>query len=205
MPAVSSEQQMPKANNAERRAFYRVNDAVALKVHKLDSTLLERAKDRIRQREYELQVLNGKGDDNSHLQTAIREVEAKHPEVANVFRLLESRLDALANMVANQDIVTADAPNAVASMSGSGLGFDWPTAFYEGDHLMVELTLFPARYQIEAIATVVRGNPANRSTNGNFHCALEFSQIAAADRETLLQHIHHLQLQALRSRNDNDY
>jgi len=205
MPVVSSNAKAPKASSAERRSFYRINDAVALKVHKLEPDSVSSARDSVVRREYELQALTGKGDSNAHFQTALRDVEAKLPEVANLFKLFEARIDSLVQMVTLQERAEVEAPNVVVSMSGSGLGFDWPTAFYEDEQLLVELTLFPSRYQIEAVAKVVRGNPADRSTNGKFHCALEFVEIASTDQEVLLQHVHNLQLEALRSRNDSDY
>jgi len=101
----------------------------------------------------------------------LREVEAKHPEVANLFRLFESRIDAVVQVISQQDMSAQESPNVVVSMSGSGLAFDWSKAFYEG----------------------------------NFHCALEFTDIAETDREVLLQHVHNLQLESLRSRNDADF
>lgn len=205
MPVVSSNAQAPKASSAERRSFYRINDAVALKVHQLDADNVRAAREKLARREFELQALAGKGDGNAHFQAALRDVETKHPEVANLFRLFESRIDSLVQMVAMQGQADdVEAPNVVVSMSGSGLGFEWPTAFFEDDHLLLEMTLFPSRYQFEAVAKVVRGNPADRSTNGKFHCALEFVEITHTDREVLLQHVHNLQIDSLRSRNDRD-
>ena len=205
MPAVSTNSQQPKAKSVERRSFFRVNDAVALNVNKLEPDLLKAAQERLQRREHELQALAGKGDSNTQLQTALRDVEAKHPEVANLFRLFESRIDSLVQALSQQDKSAQESPNVVVSMSGSGLGFDWPTAYYEGEYLLVEMTLFPLQYQIEAIAKIVRGNPAERATDGKFHCALEFVEIAHTDREVLLQHVHNLQLESLRSRNDADF
>jgi len=204
MSAVSTNTEQPKGQAVERRSFFRVNDAVALKVSKLETEMLEAAKERVQQRERELQAFS-KGDGSAQVQAALREVEAKHPEVANLFRLFDSRLEALTHALAPQDKSEQEAPNVVASMSGNGLAFDWPSAFYDGEHLMVELTLFPLRYQIDLVAKVVRGNPADRATDGNFHCAMEFVEVAETDREVLLQHVHNLQLESLRSRNDSDF
>ncbi len=205
MPTVSPHANTPHTSSVERRSFYRVNDAVALKAHKLEPELVGAAKDRVARREFELQAIAGKGDSNANFQAALRDVEIKSPEVANLFRLFESRIDSLVKMVATQEQGVLDAPNVVASVSGSGVAFDWTTAFYEGEHVLVEMTLFPARYNVEAVAKVVRGNPNDRSSDGKFHCALEFVAIAETDREVLLQHIHSLQIESLRSRNDQDY
>lgn len=205
MSTVSTKAQTPKAQNTERRGFYRVNDAIALQAQKLDSEQLMVSKNRLFEREHEQQALAVKDGGAASLQMALRDVEVKHPEVANLFRLLESRIESLARVVSSQGARADETPNAVVNMSGKGLGFDWPVAFYEGEHLLLNMTLFPARYPIEAIARVVRGNPANRSTDGNFRCALEFVEITPTDREVLLQHIHGLQLEALRSRNDAEY
>lgn len=205
MPAISTPIQTPKPSGSERRAFYRISDAVALKLNKLDPNALNAAIDKIKRQEFELQALASKGGADAQFQSALRDVEAKLPEVANLFRLFEQRIDALVNVIASQNIASEQSPNAVVSISGNGLAFDWTSAFYEGEHLAVEMTLFPSRVHIEAVAKVVRGNPNERSTDGHFHCALEFVEIAHSNREQLLQHVHQLQIQALRSRNDSDY
>ncbi len=205
MLTVSPNKEAPHASSVERRSFYRINDAVALKAHKLEPDVVKAARDRIVRREYELQAIAGKGDNNANFQAALRDVEMKNPEVANLFRLFEARIDSLVNMVATQEHSGLDAPNVVASISGSGVAFDWSNAFFEGEHVLVEMTLFPSLYTVEALARVVRGDPKERSADGNFRCALEYVEIAETDREVLLQHIHGLQIESLRSRNDSEF
>lgn len=201
MAAASSKVTHPGDSPAERRGYFRVNDAVALKINQLEPAALDGARDRIEQRERELQA--HRASDGAQLKVALREVENKHPEVANLFRLFDARLEALSEALSPQQKSESTAPNVVASLSGSGLAFDWANAYFEGDRLMMQLTLFPLRYQIELVAEVVRGKPTDRATDGRFHCAVRFEHIAATDREVLLQHIHRLQLESLRSRNDD--
>jgi len=65
MPAVSINSQEPKAKSVERRSYFRVNDAVALSVNKLEAEVLTAARDRIQGREAELQALERGGGEAS--------------------------------------------------------------------------------------------------------------------------------------------
>lgn len=84
------------------------------------------------------------------------------------------------------------------NVSASGLRFNSPRRFSEGDHLEVVLIL-PPFIPVRAFARVVRTVPTG-SGNRLFSVATRFTAIKPEDQETLVHYIFTLQSEQLRSR-----
>ncbi|MEM6985314.1 MAG: PilZ domain-containing protein [Pseudomonadota bacterium] len=188
----------PAAGAAERRTYFRVSDAVALGV-----TLLE--DDEVTQFSHLLESRktageNGVSGASAHM--IWRNIDENYPDIAAYLVRLEQRLDALQEQIGSvSDSAPNRTPTHTVNISGSGLHFDSETAYFVGQMVRVNLRLFPSGQTVDALARVVREHKrATPAAQGKFGCALEFVEILDSEREALLQHIHTLQLEALRMR-----
>ncbi|MEM7377755.1 MAG: PilZ domain-containing protein [Pseudomonadota bacterium] len=186
------------ASGAERRTFFRVNDAVSLRVTPLNDDTVEQLKQALENR-------RASGDSeaaSAGLHLMWRNIEEHYPDIAAYLVRLEQRLDAIQEQLGNlTDNTPTREPTHTVNISGSGLHFDSEKAFFIGQHVRVSMRLFPSGQTIDALAKVVREH--KRSTpvaQGKFGCALEFVDILSSEQEALLQHIHTLQMDALRAR-----
>ncbi len=190
--------QSPAVDSAERRAFYRVNDAVALRVTVLDDDALTQFQDALEQRRSSGQDT----DSGAHAHVIWRNLEENYPDIAAYLGKLEQRIDALQTQIGNlSDAAPTRSPTHTVNISGSGLHFDSEVAYFIGQSVRVSLRLFPSGQTIDALAKVVREHKRRTpAAQGKFGCALQFTDILQSEREALLQHIHVLQMDALRAR-----
>lgn len=198
MSVATSPKPKPLAQSVERRAYFRVTDAIALRVSALDA-------DKAAEFEQQLKTRMASADGES-LNTSAhmiwRNIEENHPDIAAYLLRLERRLDAMQEQMG---AIAVDAvertPTHTVNISGSGLHFEADEAWFIGQLVHVSMRLFPSGQSIDALAKVVRGNKrATPAAQGKFSCALEFVEIPPGELEALLQHIHALQMESLRTR-----
>lgn len=198
MSVATSPKPKPLAQSVERRAYFRVTDAVALRVSALDT-------EKAAEFEQQLQTRKASADgvlSNTSAHMIWRNIEENYPDIAAYLLRLERRLGAMQEQMG---MIAADAvertPTHTVNVSGSGLHFEADEAFFIGQLVRVSMRLFPSGQSIDALAKVVRGNKrATPAAQGKFSCALEFVEILPGELEALLQHIHALQMESLRTR-----
>jgi|GEM_PF-5287317 len=109
--------QSPAVDSAERRAFYRVNDAVALRVTVLDDDALTQFQDALEQRRSSGQDT----DSGAHAHVIWRNLEENYPDIAAYLGKLEQRIDALQTQIGNlSDAAPTRSPTHSARQSRSG-------------------------------------------------------------------------------------
>jgi len=198
MSTAVNQQQAPSADAAERRTYFRVNDAVALRVVPLDE-------ESEKQFQLNLEQRRSSGQDADHSAQAHmiwRNLEENYPDIAAYLSRLEQRIDALQRQIGDlSEGAPLQTPTHTVNISGSGLHFDSEVAYFIGQPVRVTMRLFPSGQTIDALAKVVREHKRTTPVSqGKFGCALQFTDILSGEREALLQHIHVLQMEAWRAR-----
>ncbi len=198
MSTAVNQEVTPAADSAERRTFFRITDAVALHVEPLDEAGEQQFRMTLEQRRESGQDV----DHSAHAHVIWRNLEDNYPEVAAYLSRLEQRIDALQRQIGDlSGQAPLQTPTHSVNISGSGLHFESEVAYFIGQSVRVTMRLFPSGLTIDALARVVREHKrATPASQGKFSCALQFSDILPGEREALLQHIHVLQMDALRAR-----
>lgn len=183
------------ADEAERRRHYRVDDNIALQVRRVarseEATTL--AASRATRERFAL--VNILALQREHARPLLSKIERRSREVAAYFKHLEQQIEMVARVLgSNRESADAQPVHAV-TLSASGMSFASDGACQAGELLELRMMLFPQRTQLLLYARVVRGT----EDAAGAEIAVEFCDLAEDERETLMRHIHAVQLDTLKT------
>ena len=187
----------------DRRAYYRINDAVALRVEKIAEDGMEQAIERYQRDHARLGLSNLFAHEHQNSLPEFKSIEERHPEIARYLGTLHTRIEQLARALAQSEDDMPSYPTHKVDISGNGIRFVHDKPLFEDGHVLMNIVLFPDRIRLLCIARVINCDEGDSEYGGaEFPVALEFVHIHDGDRELLVKHIYALQLQSLRSRQD---
>ena len=185
----------------ERREYFRVYDAIALQVeplakHDFDTVLEQFDEDRCR---YMAESFSGV--EKKRVETALRGIAQRYPDIAEYLFDLERRIGRLANSVDDQCDDKNHFPTHKVNICGNGISFGSEYPLMVGDYLVLKMQFFPSRMRLMVIAEAVACQEVDgRSLSGTFSTGARFIHIDENDREALLKHIHEVQIKSLQLR-----
>lgn len=188
----------------ERRRFFRIADAVALKTRVIKRENLETEIKRFSQNRDAFGLLNTFVEEKEKYLPQRREIERKNPEIAAYFKYIDDKLNALAKLLLLQNDKIADYPTHDVNLSAQGIRYITHTRLHEDDIVEVKILLFPSLARIYAFGAVV-WCAEDESEDGEkvFMVAVDFTYLNDYDKEILVKHIHKKQLAGISKRNEN--
>lgn len=197
---------MDKANVAkveDRRGFFRIDDEVSLFYKKIDESLVTEP------HQISDNILN-----NCSLSTALdmvsqeatsllHRLEKSQPEIADYLRLLDTKIDLLAQSICmqgtSQPVKESETRNV--NVSASGMAFHCEEQLKEDDYLEIKMLLVSSMAVIVTYARVVYCK--SKVTNDSLHpylVGVDFVNMKDDDRELLIKYVVKKQLQQIRDK-----
>lgn len=182
----------------ERRRFFRIDDDIALYYKLIEATELKAAS------HVSQNVLEGCSLSTAwHILTQEAKIiqpriETKDLEYAEYFKILNAKLDLIAQAFIMKDVDENEQKTRNVNLSASGLAFDNHEALPLGQHLKVTLILGAVVASIALQATVVYCRKNEDANKPPYLIGLDYENIQEQDRELLIQYIMQRQKQQIR-------
>lgn len=185
----------------ERRGYFRVKDSINLSYKQVDESALQA------QSHISDDVLS-----NCSLATALEilnqesqslglRLERRDPELVEYLRIIDTKLNLIAQAVAPQDEAFSKKEKKEVSLSASGLAFVSDEMIAVGSLLELRMLLSSLLAVIVVHAHVVDCKAAPTAESQNAHLiSVEFVNLSEDDQELLIKHIVKRELQQLREK-----
>lgn len=185
----------------ERRVFFRIDDEVNLFYKKIDEKLVT-----------EPHHLTDNILNNCSLSTALEMVsqesamilhrlDKSHPDVADYLRLIDTKIDLLAQAVMMQGFQFKENDTRNVNISATGIAFNCEEVLNEGDYLEIKMLLVSSMAVIVTYGRVVycKKTEANDRQYPYF-IGVDFINMKDEDREMLIKYVVKKQLQQIRDK-----
>ncbi|MGZ8236975.1 MAG: PilZ domain-containing protein [Methylobacter sp.] len=185
----------------DRRGFFRIDDEVNLSYKKIDEKQL-----------HEPHPVSDNILNSCSLSTALETVSQESatllhrldkvlPEVADYLRLIDTKIDLLAQAITMQGFQVKENNTRKVNISATGIAFNCEEALKDGDYLEIKILLTSCMRVIVTYGRVVhcQNSPSNDS-----HCpyfvGVNFIDMKEEDREMLIKYVVKEQLQQIRDK-----
>lgn len=190
-------------NAEERRRFFRIDDEINLFYQKIDEKLIlepSYLSDNILSNCSLSSALDMVSQDSSAL---LARLERTQPEVADYLRLIETKIDLVAQAIMLQGGQFKENTTRNANLSASGIAFEVEQQLEPGDYLEIKMLLVHCVAVIVAYGKVVYcKNSQSGDAQYPYLVGVDYVNMKDQDRELLIKHVVKKQLQQLRGKRD---
>jgi hypothetical protein len=188
----------------DRRQFFRVEDEVNLVYVKIDEK-------KVIEGNYVSENILGNWPLSAALEMVTQEsaillhkVGKSQPDVADYLRLIDNKIELLAQAMVMQSGQFNQNNVRNANLSATGIAFDSEDAFLEGDYLEIKILLVNSMAVIVALGRVIYCKN-HKADSGRFPYTIgvDYVGIKDQDRETLIKYVVKRQLQQIRDSKEN--
>jgi hypothetical protein len=185
----------------DRRGFFRIDDEVNLSYKKIDEKQL-----------HEPHPVSDNILNSCSLSTALETVSQESatllhrldkvlPEVADYLRLIDTKIDLLAQAITMQGFQVKENNTRKVNISATGIAFNCEEALQKGDYLEIKILLTSCMRVIVTYGRVVhcQNSPSNDSHYPYF-VGVNFIDMKEEDREMLIKYVVKEQLQQIRDK-----
>ncbi|MGZ4993039.1 MAG: PilZ domain-containing protein [Methylobacter sp.] len=189
------------AKTEDRRGFFRIDDEVNLFYKKIDEKLVNEphhVSDNILS---SCSLSTALGTVSQESAMLLHRLEKNLPEVADYLRLIDTKIDLLAQAVMMQGFQFKESDTRNVNISASGLAFNCEEALKENDYLEIKILLISCMAVIVTYGRVVYCK--NIESNGGeypYFVGVNFINMKDDDREMLIKYVVKEQLQQIRDK-----
>jgi hypothetical protein len=189
--------------NEERRRFFRIDDEVNLFYKKIDEKALT-----------ECSYISDSVLSNCSLSSALQMVsqesallmyrlEKNYPDIADYLKMLDTKIDLLAQAVTMQVGDFKENNTRNANISATGIAFDSEEELKEGEFLEIKMLLVNCMAVIVAYGVVVYcKSHQEQDKQYPYLVGVDYVNMKEQDRELLIKHVVKRQLQQIRSQKE---
>lgn len=188
------------AEAGDRRRFFRINDEVDLyyrKIARQEATGASHIDENVLTSEALPQIMDAVEQDMSDL---LKRIEmTTQPDVARYLKLLNYKVDMLAECLWRQNDLVREKNSCHVNLSASGLAFGSEHALSEGDYLELKILLPASRALVTTCCRVIqcRQNPST-DQRYPYVVSVDYLNMKEDDRELLIKHVIKRQLTQIR-------
>ena len=191
---------MADITDPERRRYFRVHDGLRLAYRSLSSAGDDLSA--LRHSHALSEALDLK------LRDRLETLAAASPELAEVFSLLDQKINLLKSAAGNTEQADGEVrvPHAVVSLSACGIAFTAEQAVSAGNRLLISLTLLPEAVHMDLEGEVVACETFDEASFRDLQppnpwlLRVDFNGIDERQQEQLIQHVLHRQMRDLKRR-----
>jgi hypothetical protein len=195
---------MDKINMAraeDRRGFFRIDDEVSLFYKKIDEKQVvepHHVSENILTSCSLSTALEMVSQDSALL---LHRLEKNQPEVADYLRLLDTKIDLIAQAVMMQGFQVKENDTRNVNVSATGIAFNCEEALKTGDYLEIKMMLISSMAVIVTYGKVVYcKNGQSNDSQYPYFVGVDFLNMKDEDREMLIKYVVKKQLQQIRDR-----
>lgn len=195
-----TEETMEEDNGSERRRYFRIEDEVILFFREVSHEDVPEY-GAFQEQDLDAFSLSSKMDLlTAESRPVLRRIEREYPEVGAFLRIIEQKVDLVAQAVLARETELLEQPTRRVSLSASGIAFENDQPFHVGKVLELKMVLPPTLAGVLAYGNVVYCRHMG-GDNSAYHVAVDFIGLRERDRELLIRHVVKRQLRQLRDRN----
>lgn len=188
---------MPEAG--DRRRFFRINDEVDLyyrKIAQQEACEASHIDENVLTGDALPQIMEAVEQEMNGI---LKRIETAQPEVAQYLKLLDYKIDMLAECLLHQNDLVREKNSYHVNLSASGLAFGSEQVLDEGDFLELKILLPASRALVTTCCRVIqcRQNPSHESRYP-YVVSVDYMNMKEEDRELLIKHVIKRQLAQLR-------
>lgn len=129
----------------------------------------------------------------------MREIESESKATARYLAAIDRKLDMLAQVLLNQELVATDKPTRKVNLGAGGIAFSTDSLLETGSVLELRLILLPEMIGLTTLGQVVASDPSENADSGfRYRSSLEFIRLREADRDLIVCHVRRREQEALR-------
>ena len=189
----------------DRRGFFRIDDEVNLFYKKIDE-----------KRVTEPHLISDNILNNCSLSTALEmvsqesalllhRVEKNLPDVADYLRLIDTKIDLLAQAIMMQGFQFKENETRNVNISATGMAFNCAEVLKEGDYLEIKMLLISSMAVIVTYGRIVYcKNSQTDDSQDPYFVGVDFINMKDEDREMLIKYVVKKQLQQIRDKKQID-
>jgi len=185
----------------ERRGFFRIDDEVNLFYKKIDEKLVtepHHVSDNILNSCSLSTALEMVSQESSLL---LHRIEKNLPDVADYLRLIDSKIDLIAQAVMMQGFQFKESDTRNVNISATGMAFNCEEALRQGDYLEIKMLLVSSMAVIVTYGKVVYSkNSQSNDSQYPYFVGVDFIDMKDEDRELLIKYVVKKQLQQIRDK-----
>ncbi|MDD5580254.1 MAG: PilZ domain-containing protein [Methylobacter sp.] len=187
----------------DRRRFFRIDDEVNLFYKKIDKeslTEISHVTDNILGNCSLSAALEAISQESALL---LCRLERSHPDVVDYLKIIENKIDLLAQAFIMQSGQFREKDTRNANLSAAGLAFDSEEELKEGDYVEIKILLVSCMAIIVTYGKVIYCKK-NRSSGSRYPyiVGVDYINMKDQDRELLIKHVVKRQLQQIRDKKE---
>ena len=192
-----------RMRNEDKRDFFRIDDEVNLVYKKIDVTLAtepSHVTDDILGNFSLFSVLRTISKESASL---LNRLERSQPEVTDYLRLVDNKVDLIAQTIIMQDSRLKVKNTRNVNLSAGGVGFYSEQKLEKGDFLEIKILLVTSMVVIVTYGEVVYCKSSQPDDNQHpYFIGVEYVNMKDQDRELLIKHVSKRQLQQIRDQRE---
>lgn len=192
------------SDDAERRAFFRVDDSVSLSYHVISRDELDNRKSLIEmEHEGNFTVMSSIASINQNMAGIMHRIEGGDPDIAAYLKAINSKIDILGRALLSNGSELATQPAQPVNISASGLAFYSSDPVEKGSLLELKLLLMSSFTGIITFGEVVGCDAVDDADGYSHFIRLSFMHMREQDRDLLIRHVIKRQSEFLRRRRES--
>lgn len=193
---------MIKANENERRDFFRIDDDIYLDIKVISEEEYKLAPETLNNLQNSSFSLSADfATLNNNIHPILNNIRQLNPDVAEYLEALNTKIDNLSQTILCNSGEFDESKIINANISASGIQYKTAQNLKIHDKVKLELVLLPEKIGLLIFGKVV--NIKDTTDNENNTC-IEFEYLRPEDQELMIKHNLNKQMSALRDKNDNN-
>ncbi|MGR9051852.1 MAG: PilZ domain-containing protein [Gammaproteobacteria bacterium] len=185
--------------NKERRRYFRIDDEVNLYYRKVDEKLIQQTSHMSGNLLANCSLAAALDMISQESRVMMNRIERNTPEVADYLKLIDSKIDVIAQAIMMQGTEFKEQDTRNANLSASGVAFDTEEAMAPGEYLEIKMLLVSCMAVIVAYGKVIychaKASPDHHFTHV---VGVDYINMKEQDRELLIKHVVKRQMQQIR-------
>lgn len=193
---------MIKANDSERREYFRIDDEIYLEYETIDDKEFNDAPTTLANLHNSSFTLSAEfATLNNSIHPLLNNIKQIHPDIGEYLEFINHKVDSLNQLLLEKETAFDEDKVITANLSASGISFESDKPFEIATPLKLEIVLLPEKVGILIYGRVVAIKEIKASDNR--HISIHFDHIRPEDRELMIKHNLNKQMADLRDKNDN--
>jgi len=194
---------MIKANENERREYFRIDDEVYLDLEVVSEEEYSHAAETLANlHDSSFSLSADFATLNNNIHPVLNNIRQSYPEIAEYLEFINKKIDNLSQLMLIEETSFDENKLINANISASGIMFSTDLKLKTQQGIKLELVLFPEKIGILIYGKVI--NTQTESDNNRNMVSIEFEHMRPEDQELMIKHNLNRQMAELREKNDNN-
>ncbi len=194
---------MIKANENERREYFRIDDDIYMEYTVISENEFNNAPDFLKELNNSSFSLSADfATLNNSIHPLLNNIKQIHPDVGEYLEFINQKIDSLNQLLLIKETGFDESKVIRANLSASGISFPSQDQFTVDQFIKIELVLLPEKVGILIFGRIVAIKDI-RDCEDKSIC-IQFEHIRPEDRELMIKHNLNKQMADIREKNDYD-